>query len=614
MNATMTAQVIANVMVPMRDGVHLATDIYLPAGAKDKAVPVLLERTPYDKTGTNHADFSVADPVPRSKPVIAADFAAHGYAFVLQDCRGRYGSQGVFRKYMSEAEDGADTIAWIMQQPWCNGRIGTLGLSYGAHVQAAVATLDPPGLAGMFLDSGGFSSAYHSGIRQGGAYELKQLTWALKHALLAPETLADPARRAALEASDIREWIGVEKWRPGHSPIAAAPEYEDFVLEQWDEDRFTDFWKQRGLYARGWYEDFADVPMVHMSSWYDPYALTAVENFVALSKLKRGPVKLILGPWTHGKRSLTYSGDVDFGAQSTLDHLFGDYGALRKAWFDRHMKASAVDPLPEPVYFFIMGGGTGRRLPSGRLDHGGRWSTAASWPLPTMRPTPFYLHPDSALREAAPAGSHTSSFIHDPYHPVPTIGGAIASGAPVMEAGGFDQREGPDFFGSREPWSPLADRTDVLVFETDPLGSDVELTGQAVAELFVSSTALDTDVMIKIVDVYPVSTDYPEGYALNIAHGLLRMRFRDSFEVPEVMEPGKIYRVQIASFPMSNLFAAGHRIRLEIAGSNFPHFDINPATDWRIEGLDPVVAENSVYLGGSLASRILLPVIAAATD
>lgn len=174
----MTIRLIANVMVPMRDGVHLATDIYLPAGADHNAVPVLLERTPYDKGGTNHADFSVADPVPRSKPAIAADFAAHGYAFVLQDCRGRYGSQGVFRKYMAEAEDGADTIAWIMQQPWCNGRIGTLGLSYGAHVQAALATLDPPGLAAMFLDSGGFSSAYHSGIRQGGAYELKQLTGA----------------------------------------------------------------------------------------------------------------------------------------------------------------------------------------------------------------------------------------------------------------------------------------------------------------------------------------------------------------------------------------------------------------------------------------------------
>lgn len=612
MTPAMTVTLISNAMVPMRDGVHLATDIYLPADVS--ALPVLLERTPYDKRGTNHADFSVADEVPRSKPEIARIFAAHGYAFVLQDCRGRYASEGTFRKYLSEAEDGADTMAWIMAQPWCSGRIGTLGLSYGAHVQAALATLDPPGLAAMFLDSGGFSSAYHSGIRQGGAYELKQLTWAQKHALLAPETMADPARRAALEAADIRDWIGVEKWRPGHSPISAAPEYEDFILEQWREDRFGDFWKQRGIFARGWYDEFADVPMVHMSSWYDPYALTAIENFTGLSDRKHGPVKLILGPWTHGKRSLTFSGDADFGPQSTLDHLFGDYVALRKAWFDHHLKDDGADPLPDPIYLFTMGGGSGRRLPSGRLDHGGRWRSAAGWPLPAMRMTPFHLCPGGGLCEDAPAEAHISRFEHDPHHPVPTIGGAIASGAPVMEAGGFDQREGPDFFGSHEPWRPLADRPDVLVFETAPLAANVELTGQAVAELFVSSTAVDTDVMIKIVDVYPASADYRDGYALNIAHGLLRMRFRDSFEVPEGMEPGNVYRVQIASFPMSNLFAAGHRIRVEIAGSNFPHFDINPNTDWRIEGLDPIVAETSIHLGADRASRILLPVVSAGAD
>jgi len=199
--------------------------------------------------------------------------------------------------------------------------------------------------------------------------------------------------------------------------------------------------------------------------------------------------------------------------------------------------------------------------------------------------------------------------VHDPYHPVPTIGGAIASGAPVMEAGGFDQREGPQFFGSREPWPRLAERADVLVFETDPLETELELTGQALAELFVSSTAVDTDVMIKIVDVYPASEDYPAGYALNITHGLRRMRFRDSFEKPEPMEAGKIYRVKIASFPMSNRFAAGHRIRIEIASSNFPHFDINPGTDWRIEGLDPVLARNTIYMGADHASRLLLPLV-----
>ncbi len=607
----MTGVLIPNVMVPMRDGVRLATDVYLPDGAIDAPLPVLLERTPYDKRGTNHADFSVADEVPLSKPEIARIFAANGYAFVLQDCRGRYASEGMFRKYLSEAEDGADTLAWIMRQPWCNGRIGTLGLSYSAHVQAALATLDPPGLAAMFLDSGGFSSAYHSGIRQGGAYELKQLTWALKHAQLAPETMADPERRAALEAVDIRRWIGVEKWRPGHSPISAAPEYEDFILEQWNEEGFSDFWKQRGIYARGWYDAFADVPMVHMSSWYDPYALTAIENFVGLSQRKRGPVKLIMGPWTHGKRSLTWSGDADFGPQSTLDHLFGDYVALRRRWFDRHLKREGADPLPEPVYLFTMGGGSGRRLPSGRLDHGGRWRTAPAWPPPDMAMTPFHLHPDGGLRAQPPAAPGRRSFVHDPRHPVPTIGGAIASGAPVMEAGGYDQREGPAFFGAREPWRPLAERSDLLVFETPALDTDVELTGQAVADLFVSSTAADTDITIKIVDVYPPSADYPDGYALNIAHGILRMRFRDSFEAPEPMEPGKVYRVRIASFPMSNLFAKGHRIRVEIAGSNFPHFDINPNVDWRVPGLSPVAAENSVHLGPRAGSRLLLPVVPA---
>lgn len=607
----MTGVLIPNVMVPMRDGVRLATDVYLPDGAIDAPLPVLLERTPYDKRGTNHADFSVADEVPLSKPEIARIFAANGYAFVLQDCRGRYASEGMFRKYLSEAEDGADTLAWIMRQPWCNGRIGTLGLSYSAHVQAALATLDPPGLAAMFLDSGGFSSAYHSGIRQGGAYELKQLTWALKHAQLAPETMADPARRAALEAVDIRRWIGVEKWRPGHSPISAAPEYEDFILEQWNEEGFSDFWKQRGIYARGWYDAFADVPMVHMSSWYDPYALTAVENFVGLSQRKRGLVKLIMGPWTHGKRSLTWSGDADFGPQSTLDHLFGDYVALRRRWFDRHLKREGADPLPEPVYLFTMGGGSGRRLPSGRLDHGGRWRTAPAWPPPDMAMTPFHLHPDGGLRAQPPAEPGRRSFVHNPRHPVPTIGGAIASGAPVMEAGGYDQREAAAFFGAREPWRPLAERSDLLVFETPALDTDVELTGQAVADLFVSSTAADTDITIKIVDVYPSSADYPDGYALNIAHGILRMRFRDSFEAPEPMEPGKVYRVRIASFPMSNLFAKGHRIRVEIAGSNFPHFDINPNVDWRVPGLSPVAAENSVHLGPRAGSRLLLPVVPA---
>ena len=218
--------------VPMRDGIHLATDVYLPAEGAGPWV-VLLERTPYGRRGTNHADRSRAAPQPRAKPEIAAEFVRAGFAYVLQDCRGRFDSEGEFTKYLHEQADGVDTLAWIRAQPWCEGRVATLGLSYGAHVQTALAAAAPPGLAAMFVDSGGFSSAFHSGIRQGGAYELKQLTWALKHARLAPETAADPARAAALAAVDIREAARVNPWRRGASPLAAAPAYEAYVAAPW---------------------------------------------------------------------------------------------------------------------------------------------------------------------------------------------------------------------------------------------------------------------------------------------------------------------------------------------------------------------------------------------
>ncbi|MBJ7416300.1 MAG: CocE/NonD family hydrolase, partial [Niveispirillum sp.] len=272
----MTMIVLRDVMVAMRDGIRLATDIYLPGPG---AWPVILERTPYNKRGTNHADRSLAEPVPRSKPDIAANFAAAGYAYVLQDCRGRFASEGEFTKYVNEAEDGIDMLDWLRLQPWCDGRIGTLGLSYSAHTQAAMASLGAPGVGAMIMDSGGFASAYHSGIRQGGAYELKQLTWAVKHAALSPRTAADPQRKAALAAQDIRHWMAVNPWRTGHSPVSAAPEYEDYIVRQWADECFNSGWQRPGLYACGYYDVFPDVPMLHVCSWYDPYALSTPQNF-----------------------------------------------------------------------------------------------------------------------------------------------------------------------------------------------------------------------------------------------------------------------------------------------------------------------------------------------
>jgi hypothetical protein len=606
-----------DIMTPMRDGVCLASDIYRPAregNAIPGQFPVILERTPYNKIGTSRYERTSEDPTPKSRPDVAAYFAAHGYVMVIQDCRGRYHSGGYFTKYMGEGPDGYDTIQFLLRQPWCNGKIGTMGFSYAAHTQAALACLNPPGLACMFLDSGGFSNAYQGGIRQGGAFELRQATWAYKQAQLSPEAEANPVTRAALESEDIMDWFGRMPWKPGHSPVKWVPKYENYLFEQWTHGTFDDYWRQIGIYAEGFYEVFADVPMVWMSGWYDPYSRTATDNYMGLVRRKRGPIWLIMGPWTHGQRSVTYSGDVDFGPAATLDHnLAESYLALRLKWFDRWLKdiKNGVDEEPQ-VRIFIMGGASGLCTKEGRLDHGGFWRDSKNWPLPNTCFQNFYLHGNGKLKTVLPGERNTPlSYHYDPGNPVPTIGGAITSGEPVMEAGAFNQCESSRFFGSKPPYLPLASHTDVLVFETTPLDHDMEVTGQIEIHLWISSNCPDTDFTAKLIDLYPPNLDFPQGFAMNITDGILRVRYRNSWERPEMMNQGEIYKICIKPFPISNLFKAGHRIRLDISSSNFPRFDINPNTG-EPEGLSrrTAVATNRVYVDRHRPSHILLPLIA----
>jgi len=605
-DATKVQPTIADAMVPMRDGIRLATDIYLPEGSGP--FPVLLERTPYGKRRSNRADRTAADPTIRSKPEVAVQFVAAGYAYVLQDGRGRYASEGSFTKYLTEGEDGEDCLAWILRQTWCNGEVGTLGLSYGAHVQAALACGNPKGLGAMFLDSGGFSSAYHGGIRQGGAYELKQLTWAHKHALISATHRGDAATAAAIAAQDMRQWIGV-RWSKGHSPIAAMPEYEAYILEQWDCDVFNDFWKQRGLYSAGYYDRFSDVPQVHMSSWYDPYAQTAIDNYQALSASKDSAVRLILGPWTHGQRSVTHAGEVDFGPEASLDgNLATDYVALRRDWFDHHLrKRGTPDPLPDPVTIFRMGGGTGRRNAHGRIDHGGTWLRAPCWPLPGITNTILHLG-DEGLLSPDPAKATSYDVKADPANPVPTIGGAVTSAEPIMFAGAFDQRESDGLFGATMPGRALADRDDVLTFSTKALSEEICVAGCLELRLFVECDTPDADIAIKLIDEYPPSEDYPHGFAMNLAHGILRLRFRNSFEKPEPMVSGKVHEIHLRTFPTCNLFARGHRLRIDIAGSNFPHFDVNPNCDWTDPDAQPRISSLRIHCTAHHPSRAIIPV------
>ena len=601
-----------DIMVRARDGVHLATDIYRPDGAGP--FPAILERTPYDKTAPSRSEITATDQTPRSRETVAGYFVDAGYAVAFQDCRGRYRSEGGFTKYLSEAPDGYDTCAWLVAQPWCNGRIATMGLSYAAHAQMALGCLDPSGLAAQYLDCGGFSNAYRSGIRHGGAFDLKQATWAYRNALADAK---DPAVKAALEAEDIAAWMARMPWRRGDSPLKAAPEYEDYLFEQWGHGNFGDYWKQPGIYAEGYYDRYADVPMVHLSGWYDPYARTAMENYLGLVG-KNSPVRLVLGPWTHGDRSLSFAGDVEFGPAATLDGNLGhDFFAVRRRWFDCWLKGIDNGVTREPaVRLFVMGGGrsgdgVARRNAAGRLDHGGFWRQAERWPLPQTQFTRFHLHPGRSLLVARPGErSAALSFIADPNDPVPTIGGALSSGAPVMYSGAYDQRTSPNFFGCKPPYAPLAGRADVLTFQTPPLPEDLEIAGPIELRLWVASDGPDADIHAKLIDCYPASDDYREGFAMNLSEGVLRLRYRDSWEAPTPLEPGRPYLVAVAMFPCANLFKRGHRLRLDLAGSNFPHFDINPNSG-EPEGsmAHKRPATTTVFVESGRPSYLVLPVI-----
>ena len=591
--------------VTTRDGEKLATDVYLPSGPGP--FPVLLERTPYGRRGTNHADYSQASPSPISKPKVAEHFAAAGFAYVIQDCRGRFDSSGVFEKYVHESADGLDTLQWVLQQPWCDGHIGTLGFSYGAHVQTALAAFAPKGLDAMFVDSGGFSSAYHNGIRQGGAYELKQLTWAFKHAKLAAAKRLSTADRAALDKIDVRDWMS-SVWTSGHSPISAVPEYEAYVVEQWQHDVFDDFWRRPELYAIGHHDAFPEIPMLFVSSWYDPYALTASENYLGLTAAGRQSVRLLLGPWIHGRRSDSHSGAVDFGDAARIDgNLAPDYFAFKRAWFDKNLRrTTTTDYLSSAVTIFVMGGGLGTLDAAGRLQHGGYWLHTDAWPPKDCLRRSLYLGPsESLIFDRVTAADEFVEWTHDSENPVPTIGGPITSGAPVMEGGAFDQCEVPGIFGSDGTGAPLADRPDVMVFQTEPLKQAVEIIGPITATLWVSTSAVDTDFTVKLLDVYPPSSELPDGYAMNLTDGILRLRFRDSFETPKLAESGKRYQIQIVLPPTANRFATGHRIRVDVASSNFPRFDVNPNTGAPAGTPSRAVkAQNRVYWGDHCSSRV----------
>lgn len=588
-----------DVMVPMRDGVRLATDVYRPAldgRAVDSAFPLLVERTPYNKLRVDLVS-------------TARFFARRGYAVALQDVRGRFHSEGDWYPFALEGPDGFDTLEWLHRQPWCNGRIGTIGLSYSGSDQTALATLNPPGLAAQFV-SEGMSNYHTSAMRQGGAMELRFMIYAFQMAITSREAAANRPLRLLLERerANIGEWVRRTPLREGVSPLRHLPSYERWVLDVLTRTDYDEYWKQYGLNVEEYYERHPDIPVYLLTGWYDSYCRSVTDNFVALSRSKRGPIRLIVGGWPHSTAPIgqTWAGDIDFGPDAAVE-----YDDLRLRWFDQQLKGLRTGLENEPpVRVMVMGGGSGRKNDDGRLDVGGRWRDLDDWPPPSMRPVKYYLRPNGRLEpEAPPAGAAPSRYQFDPANPVPTIGGNISVAYEIMPPGGFDQRARSDVFGATDHL-PLAARHDVLVFQTPPLESDMAMIGPVSVRLWASSSGPDTDFTAKLIDVYPPNADYPDGYALNLSDSIIRARYRNSREHAELMTPGEICEFTIVPYPIGNIFKAGHRIRLDISSSNFPRFDVNPNTSEPLGMSNRLqVADQTVYHDAEHPSHILLPLI-----
>jgi len=590
-----------NVMVTMRDGVRLATDIYRPAlqGIPVPGrFPVIMERTPYNKDGIESW---------------VRYFVPRGYIAVGQDVRGRYASEGRWRPHRDDVDDGFDTAKWIGEQPWCNGNLGTVGTSYPGGTQHALAISNPPNLKAM-IPVDAMSDYGRFGIRHNGAFELRWMNWIFNMGGPSSHEARDPAVREVLTqfGAQVREYAKGLPLRPGTTPLKLIPDYEAWLIEAMSHGDYDDFWKNMGASVVDHLAEYKDIPVYIVGGWYDSWgAQTANLNYVQLSQAKRGPIRLIMGPWTHGGQQRDFAGEAEFGPEAALD-----FHAFELRWFDRWLKGvdNGVDREP-PVRLFVMGAGDAHKTPEGRIFVGGHWRNEREWPPARTQTTPYYLHAGGGLTTDAPAAAPSfTRYLFDPHHPVPTLGGNLSSEGILMFHGAADQRCRKDFWLCDDE-RPLSARNDVLVFQSPPLDHDLEVTGRLIVKLWASSSAPDTDFTAKLIDVYPPSASFSAGVDLNVEDSIVRARYRDSLEKASLMKAGEIYQFTIEMYPTSLVFARGHRIRLDISSSNFPRFDVNPNTGEPLnDNRRWAIAENTIFHDAQHPSQILLPIMPAGRE
>jgi putative CocE/NonD family hydrolase len=552
-----------NATAVMHDGAKLRADIYRPKA--EGKFPVLLVRTPYDKT--REMEFGVRA-------------AARGYVVVAQDVRGRFQSEGDWYPFKNESQDGYDTVEWAAALPYANGKVGMFGGSYVGATQFLAAIAKPPHLAGICPNV--TASNYHDGwTYQGGAFEQWfNESWSTGLAMNTMQRRVESGQKAVA-------WT--QKLPLMTYPVLEAPSTEGLAAYFADwlaHPNYDEYWKQWSIedhYAQ------IQVPVFSLGAWYDIFLGGTLRNYARLKKeagteeARRGQKLMVYVGGHAGGSDNKKVGAVDFG-----DKLPFDLNEAMLSWYDALLKGGpSAASAGKPVKIFVMGKN--------------EWRDEEDWPLERAKSTKYYLHSagaattangDATLSTTAPGAEKADQFTYDPNDAVPTLGGPLCCG-PFPPAGLGPQDQ-----------SKAEARSDVLVFTTPALAKDLEVTGPVLLDLYLSSSAVDTDFTGKLVDVWP------NGLAQNLTEGILRLRYRDSQEKPELAEPGETYHVTVDLWATSNVFLAGHKLRLEVSSSNFPRFDRNLNTGEEQAGATRMSkATNVIYHDKVHPSALVLPLV-----
>ena len=569
-----------NFPIPMRDGTILRADVYRPQ--TDSPVPAILCRLPYDKD--NLLMFFEA-----IHPMRAADA---GYAVIFQDTRGRFQSDGDFYPFIYEGKDGYDTIEWVAQQGWCDGAVGMVGASYFGATQWLAAVENPPHLRALFTLV--TASEYYEGWSyQGGAFQLGfLLNWALGFAsdtvqrqVAAENVSREDLRRTILSPDDLVSRY-YKELPLNELSILRRTQTANYYFDWLAHETNDDYWRAVAINRR--YSQIR-VPAFNVGGWYDLFLQGTLENFTRMrteggSQAARQGQRLLVGPWAHGNFSGVFP-EQSYGVMAAMDSI--DLVDIQLHYFDQHLRAKPVDS-ESPVRIFVM--------------QENRWRDENEWPLDRTCYTPWYIHSGGdansiggELSPQHPSQESADVYLYDPRRPVPTVGGpTLLPGMRIgVNSGPHDQR-------------PVEPRDDVLTYTSCLLERPIEITGPLLFRLWAASSAVDTDFVVRLCDVWP------DGKSMLLAEGILRARYRDGCERPSPLVPGEPYEYRIDLVATSTLFREGHRIRVIITSSSWPRFDINCNTGHPLgtDGWQDIVpALQTVFHDSDRPSHIVLPII-----